>query len=261
MNDPAVLMMDECEVGAYTLLLCAIWDLEEPGVVPDDDRVLSRLSRTGERWSRYRERIAKAFDTKSRPGFWVQRRMIRTKLEQDRYTRTKSVQGKIGGIKSGETRRNKRSEIEANAKRNEAGSVSGSVTERIEKKETPSAVRPRKDRSAEPEGFSAFYAAFPRREDRRDSAKAYRQARERWPDWDADDFVAAAQGYGRDVRDRERKFIKQPASWLNADAHLDQLAETQNGTSGYQERRTNPEGRAAVQALVLGVLERTGGVG
>jgi hypothetical protein len=94
LNDPAVLAMDECAVGAYATLLFSLWDMPEPGVIYADDKVLATLSRTGTRWGSYREAVERAFDTASRPGFWVSSRMVATHLVQRKRIFVKKRAGK-----------------------------------------------------------------------------------------------------------------------------------------------------------------------
>lgn len=95
--DPVVLAMNPTEVGAYILLLCAAWSLPEPGVIPDNDTALSYLSRTGQAWPKCREAVSRAFDTESRPGFWVQKRMVETHRHQARWFSKQSLAGALGG--------------------------------------------------------------------------------------------------------------------------------------------------------------------
>lgn len=92
-SDPAVMAMGLAAVGAYIRLLCAAWVQDEPGVLPADDRVLARLAQaTPAEWRRVREEVAQAFDTESRPGLWVQRRMVAVRAEQvARFTRASAA--------------------------------------------------------------------------------------------------------------------------------------------------------------------------
>lgn len=107
LNDPAVLNMGTLARGAYSTLLLALWDLPEPGVVPGTDEALRALSRTTpEEWAQVRDSVGLAFDTESRPGFWVQKRMRATHEEQDRKlakwsanpSASPSARGRLGGI-------------------------------------------------------------------------------------------------------------------------------------------------------------------
>lgn len=88
-SDPAVMAMTLAERGAYITLLCAAWESDEPGVLPGDDALLSRLTQVPPgQWRKVRDAVARAFDTTSRPGHWVQRRMVTVRAEQvERFAR------------------------------------------------------------------------------------------------------------------------------------------------------------------------------
>lgn len=96
LNDPAVLRMGVLGRGAYGgALLPALWDQPEPGVVEDDDSLLALLAKcTPSEWRQVRDKVSLAFDTTSRPGFWIQRRMVAERIAQDRWFRAKSRLGK-----------------------------------------------------------------------------------------------------------------------------------------------------------------------
>lgn len=66
--------------GAYVTLLCAAWDSDTPGVLPDDDEYLAGLSDARERWPAIREQVARAFEVKG--GKWTQRRMVHERAAQ-----------------------------------------------------------------------------------------------------------------------------------------------------------------------------------
>jgi len=89
--------MEPAALGGYAALFCQLWEQPDPGVVPDDDRLLSSLSRMDRtEWDRVRPQIARAFDTTSRPGFWLQKGLVETARAQDRFKRAQSERGKQG---------------------------------------------------------------------------------------------------------------------------------------------------------------------
>lgn len=99
LNDPAVLAMTTLARGIYSTLLFSAWDLDRPGVVPDNDNALASLARcTGQEWAESKAMVQAAFDTTSDPGWWVQRRMVREHKRQDRYFRVRKATGRQGGI-------------------------------------------------------------------------------------------------------------------------------------------------------------------
>lgn len=68
--------------------------------------------------------------------------------------------------------------------------------------------------------FPEFYAAYPRRVQRRDAEKAWRAAMRRKAD--AGHVIAAAKRYAELTRTTDPRFVKHPASWLNSGAYDDQ---------------------------------------
>src|SRR6185295_4329295 len=96
--DAAVQSMAPAERGAYIMLLCGLWRQPEPGVVKDADSLLARLAHVSEsEWAGLRLGVMTAFDTTTRPGFWVQRRMTKTIEAQNKRFKRLSEQGRLGG--------------------------------------------------------------------------------------------------------------------------------------------------------------------
>lgn len=71
-------------------------------------------------------------------------------------------------------------------------------------------------RPADDPDFDAFWAAYPRRVDKKPARKAWRAARRRAP---AAQIIAGAAEYARQVRAAgiQPRFVKHPSTWLNAD--------------------------------------------
>ena len=68
--------------------------------------------------------------------------------------------------------------------------------------------------------FPEFWAVYPRRVDRRAAEKQWRAALKRGAD--PDQVIDAARRYAQAKLDIEARFIKHPATWLNADAFYNQ---------------------------------------
>lgn len=86
-TDPVVLAMSPAGRGAYIMLLCRAWAMPEPGVIPAaPERTVANLAMIDfETWQAVKSELAEAFDTESRPGFWIQKRMVAThRLQTDR---------------------------------------------------------------------------------------------------------------------------------------------------------------------------------
>lgn len=87
--------------------------------------------------------------------------------------------------------------------------------------------------------FAEFWDAYPRRQDKRAAEKAWKAAVKRSAD--PDKVIAAAHAYARQQVGNERRFIKLPATWLNAGAYDNDLEQPsmQLVVNGYQTYR-NP---------------------
>jgi hypothetical protein len=93
----------------------------------------------------------------------------------------------------------------------------------------------------EPNRFTEFYEAYPRRQDRRAAEKAWRAAVKRGAD--PDKVINAARAYARLQIGNERRFIKLPATWLNAGAYDNEHEPPalQLVSNGYQPFRNPPD--------------------
>jgi len=92
--------------------------------------------------------------------------------------------------------------------------------------------KPREPRAAAPDGFDAFYAAYPRRESRGDAEKAYVAALNRST---PEIILAGAKRYAIAMKQSEMRFVKLPATWLRADCWKDELGHLQVvGSAGVQ---------------------------
>ena len=85
LSDGSVRAMTLEARGAYITLLCAAWDSETPGVLPDDDAYLAGLSDARDRWPEIRAQVARAFVV--RGGTWTQKRMVAEREAQSRRYR------------------------------------------------------------------------------------------------------------------------------------------------------------------------------
>lgn len=100
LNDPCVLRMTLLERGAYSTLLFALWDQPEPGVAMADQCLLAGLARAApDEWDMVEDAVSRCFDLDTRPGYWVQKRMVAEHKRQDAYYALKSRLGKSGAAK------------------------------------------------------------------------------------------------------------------------------------------------------------------
>ena len=78
--DMPVMLMTPEQRGGYISLLCHAWLSDNPGTLPNDDRILAILSGLGDRWEACREPIAKAFRVTTH--YWTQKRMVEERAAQ-----------------------------------------------------------------------------------------------------------------------------------------------------------------------------------
>lgn len=100
---------------------------------------------------------------------------------------------------------------------------------------TPTPTRPDQNQEQEelslaplgepkPDRFAEFYDAYPRKQDRRSAEKAWKAAMKRGAD--PNRIVDRARAYARLQIGNERRFIKLPATWLNAGSYDDDIEPT-----------------------------------
>jgi hypothetical protein len=78
------------------------------------------------------------------------------------------------------------------------------------------------------ESFERWWVIYPRRVDKARARKAYRSALTRA---DAATLLAGASRYAHETRGSELRFVKHPATWLNADSWLDEPGANRRSSS------------------------------
>lgn len=87
--------------------------------------------------------------------------------------------------------------------------------------DNPPAAKPVKPAKPDPmERFAEFYAVYPRKQDRRAAERAWRAAINRGAD--PEKIISAARIYAKSQVGNERRYIKLPATWLNAASYDDE---------------------------------------
>jgi uncharacterized protein YdaU (DUF1376 family) len=210
LNDPAVLRMTLQEVGAYSILLFTLWDMPKPGVIEDNDVVLARASRSGAEWPSLRLGISRAFDTVSKPGFWVQKRLASTFASQSHRFRLKKTQAKLAA----KARWDRTKDAASIA---DAMQVSDSVSDSDSVSVLGSSLKDqkRKTKTCPPaadalEGFEEFYREYPRKVKRPDAVKAWRGIKNR----DLDSILVGLGRWKEYWARGDPQFIKHPGSFL-----------------------------------------------
>lgn len=102
------------------------------------------------------------------------------------------------------------------------------------------------------DGFAEFYAAYPRRQDRRDAERAWKAALKRGAH--PQHVIAAAGRYSDQVRSQgtDRRYVKLPATWLNKGAYDNDVEQPALAlvSNGYQAWR-NPADQSEYDAPLL----------
>lgn len=223
------------EHGAYLLLLCHYWRTQQ--ALPDDDQQLARIARgTRAQWKAVAPIIRAFFKPATINGVrvLVHNRVEREMVEARKRSEAKQAAGKAGGIaargKSG--RKTIPDELQNNSNainspletewQNNTPSPSPSHSANAEKSISPvpgSKPKPKNLLNGHEKDFNEFWAAYPKRVDKRDAMKAYVKALIRS---DASVILAGAQAYAQNRKDEDPQFTKGPAHWLNADCWLDE---------------------------------------
>lgn len=215
--------------GAYLLLLMAYWRKGE--ALPADDGQLAAMAKaTPAEWRKMRPIIGALFTEEG--GRWYQKR-CEEELEKARgKMAAKSEAGRAGA--QSRWQKNASANGKHDGKRIADASVSHRQTDApITKYQVPSSLREdsgsldllgegsaSKPKFTEPEGFSAFYEAFPLKKARPKAAEAYARAIKRAM---PGTILAAARRYAEARKGEEPKFTAHPATWLNQERWNDDV--------------------------------------
>lgn len=237
-TDPVVVMMDLEARGAYINLLCYAWLAEDPGVLPDNDEMLARLSGADARWPAVRDAVRRAFRVQD--GRLIQKRMVEVREEQELRFQASHNGGVVSASRPRDTLGRllaaPQVDIQVVPKRDSKrppppASASASALEEEPNTLVPSLCsetpvcdgekrtekRTRSPQEKEPQGFAEFYAAYPRHEGRRAAAKQFALALKRRPEYTAADLKLAAEQFAQKSVGTEERFICLPMTWLSQD--------------------------------------------
>lgn len=218
LNDHAVMAMDADTEGCYIRLLARSWCNSTPGMIPEPlVNEMCGLHRVDQdRWGLVFKQLSAAFDLDSRPGNWVQRRMV---------AEYRNLTERLKARKRGADMTNAAKELTRSAYAQRALSVTVSgrrpaeeveveVEESKSKHLLADARRPRpakrKSDPTEPPGFVRFYSAYPKKVARPPALRAWSRG---GCEAKVDQILA-----GLDLHLptwTEPKFIPYPASFLN----------------------------------------------
>jgi uncharacterized protein YdaU (DUF1376 family) len=104
--------------GGYIMLLCHAWLSDDPGTLPDDDRVLSVLSGLGDRWSFCADSIKLAFERGSADAkpMLTQPRLKHEREQQIAYRCQQALAGTASAVKLSAEQRSERASHAAQAR-------------------------------------------------------------------------------------------------------------------------------------------------
>lgn len=88
-----------------------------------------------------------------------------------------------------------------------------------------------------PDGFAEFYAAYPNKKDPASAKRAYAAALKKTP---TDEILRRTKCYAVECEGKEKKWIKHPATWLNAEAWKNE-GENDGSLFGQPVQRASPE--------------------
>jgi uncharacterized protein YdaU (DUF1376 family) len=214
--------------GAYLLLLMKAWRRPDCAL-PDDSLLMSRMAGIEPRkwpgvWS-----VLKDFFLLHEDGLWRQKRLTKERVYVDAASeRAKAAAQKRWG-KDGNAN------ADANASpphkpppsNGNAPTPTPTPTDSSLRSESP--ARKRKP-AGDPE-FEAWYAAYPKHEDRADAEKAYAKAIAAGAAHA--DLLAGAQRYAAKEKSKgtEAKYLKLPVTWLNKRCWLDDAPKASPGAN------------------------------
>ena len=176
--------------------------------------------------------------SKNRSGFcfhqWDERQLSKEDMENRRKKRAEA--GRMGGLKSGESRRRSKNEAntealaskshaegEANAKQtgNPVPNTYNPVAKATKEKDLldadASSGSPTELAAVYPKAFEEWWEHYPRKAGKRKALDAWRRARKRATDTQ---LIDGARRYASDPNRRD-EFTKYPEGWLNRDGWLD----------------------------------------
>jgi uncharacterized protein YdaU (DUF1376 family) len=221
LSSTKICTMTPSEEGAYIRLLCHAWNGADCSL-PDDDAVLAVLSRLGEDWHKGAgSTLRQCFTPHPRkPGALCNVRLLAEFKLLQKFRRDKQRAGKLGGVKSGVSRRHlKEKEVDRHTKHTFVSASSKTQAKRTSSSSSSSSIL-KKDTWAT---FAAFWEAYPRK-------KHKGKAEERWATLKPDAALVATMlskiaeaKHTPEWLNENGHWIPYPATWLKAKGWLDEF--------------------------------------
>jgi len=210
------------EHGAYLLLLMAYW--MRGGPLEDDDRELAQIVKANSHeWHRLRPVLTRFFVIEN--GKWSQKRADRELNVARNKIESKSRAGKLGAAAKWQTHdsANDKKMADASLRHGQNGcQTNAPLTTNLDQSSLRSEdiSRPKSKKVAkEPEGFAAFYAAFPLHKARAAASKAFSKALLLAS---AAELIDGAKRYAAERSNEDPKFTAHAATWLAHGRWLDE---------------------------------------
>ena len=100
LSSPDVQIMEAHEVGAYLLLLCAAWQSERPGYLPNDEGRLRRLARlTPDQWRESSALVLGKFPVQEEGEYRANKRMLTELDKQELFRQSRAEAGRVSAAK------------------------------------------------------------------------------------------------------------------------------------------------------------------
>lgn len=240
--------------GAYLLLIMDYW---KSGRLPDNDQVLCQITRMKpDAWSNARAMLEKFFSIEN--GLWIHYR-----IEREMESAIENKQKKVEKAqKAAQARWSKEPENAPSITTSNAHAMpenmlvqcpspSPSPSPLSSSAPSPSSsknlIRKKSPTKDLPDGFDEFYETFDKKVQRLDAEKSWRRIN---PNADlVHTIIESARDYVRATPDK--KYRKNPATWLNGQCWNDEVIETRQKT--FHERREE-EAQREIDAFVNGTL-------
>jgi uncharacterized protein YdaU (DUF1376 family) len=202
--------------GAYVLMILAAWKCG--GSLANDDAQLAAITRMSpEEWGKNCG-VLKAF-FRDEGEQLVHGRVVAEHQKAQAHSAAKAANGRLGGRprKQSDSEEEAAQKLEesnrlaiakANAKLHETPSPSPSPSSKEDIKTPPT------PKGADvPSRFDEFWSFYPKKADRLKAVKAWDKAVRLA---DANLIITAARAYAKETAETDPKFVKHPATWLNA---------------------------------------------
>lgn len=232
------------EHGAYMLLMMEAW--RRPScALPDDDRLLARLSGLSEdAWQRAKPIVMAFWTFDGRSKEWRQKRLMKER------EKTASKTAKSRDAAASRWKKTKKDDAGAMRTQCPSDAIQNHNQSQKEERGKPLSCAPSLDTTIAA-GFASFYAAFPRKQSKKSAEEKFARI-VRKGEATIEQLVEGAKRYAIETAGRDPAHICHPSTWLNQARWQDEplpLAPINGGPHG------PPPSRGGRQAAYDGAAE------